>query len=100
MAEIKVTSRELHTKSEQLAKLNQQFHKAVEEMTSYEQKLMGMWDGEAKEQFHKAYTSDAKQMEEFFRTIEKYCQTLKQDAVEYEKAEKRNLQTASKRSYR
>ena len=100
MAEIKVTSNELRTKAEELRQLNNQFKKEVEDMTGTENKLMGMWDGETKDAFHTAYTSDVAQMDEFYNTIEKYCQALENNAEEYDSAEQRNLGTASSRTYK
>ena len=56
MAEIRVTSGELKNKAGELRNLNTQFQREVEEMTSEEQRLVNMWDGEAKEAFHTAYS--------------------------------------------
>ena len=100
MAEIKVTSSELRTKASELRQLNGQFKKAVDDMTATEGQLMTMWDGESKEVFHSAYTSDVNQMTEFYNTIEKYCQALETNAEKYDAAEQKNLSTASTRSYK
>lgn len=100
MAEITVTSAELRAKANELRQLNSQFRKSVDDMTATEQQLVGMWDGEAKEAFHNAYNSDKTQMDTFYDTIEKYCQTLEANADKYEKAEQKNVETASTRSYK
>ena len=100
MAEFKVTSGELRNKAAELRTLNEQFKKAVEEMTANEQQLMGMWDGDAKETFHAAYNNDKSQMENFYQVIEKYCQALENNATQYEQAESKNVNTASSRSYK
>jgi WXG100 family type VII secretion target len=100
MAEIKVTSEQLKSKASELRQLNNQFKKAVEDMTSNEQQLVGMWDGETKEAFHNAYNSDKSQMDVFYSTIEKYCQALETNAQKYESAEQKNLNTASTRTYK
>ncbi len=100
MAEIKVTSTELKSKAAELRQLNNQFKKAVEDMTSTEQQLMGMWDGETKEAFHNAFNNDKTQMDTFYQTIEKYCQALEDNAAKYETAEQKNLSTASTRTYK
>lgn len=100
MAEIKVTSGELKNKASELRQLNGQFKKAVEDMSSEEQQLTGMWEGESKNAFHNAFLSDKSQMEVFYETIEKYCQTLETNAAKYETAEQKNLNTASTRTYR
>ena len=44
--------------------------------------------------------NDKTQMETFYQTIEKYCQTLEANAQQYETAESRNLNTASTRTYK
>lgn len=100
MAEIRVTSKELKNKAEELRRLNSNFKNAVETMTQNEKSLMGMWDGEAKDAFHKAFESDRVQMDTFYTTIEQYCRALENDAANYEKAEQRNLATAAKRTYK
>lgn len=100
MPEIKVTTGELRNKANELRQVNGNFKKAVEEMTVEEQQLMGMWDGEAKESFHQAYTSDKSQMDVFYDTIEKYCQALESNADRYDQAEGKNMGTASSRTYK
>ena len=100
MAEIKVTSGELKNNANELRQLNNQFKKAIDDLTSSEQQLVGMWDGEAKEAFHNAYNSDKAAMENFFQTIEKYCQALESNAAKYEAMEQKNLSTASTKSYK
>lgn len=100
MAEIRVTSGELKNKVAELRQLNAQFKKAVEDMSASEQQLTGMWDGDAKENFHNAYSSDRAQMDIFYDTIEKYCQTLESNAAGYEAAEAKNANMASARAYR
>lgn len=100
MAEIKVTSSELKSKAAELRQLNNQFKKAVEDLSSNEQQLMGMWDGETKDAFHNAFNSDKTQMDTFYQTIEKYCVALEENAAKYESAEQKNLSTATTRSYK
>lgn len=100
MAEIRVTSSELRNKAAELRQLNDQFKTAVGDMTTTENHLMGMWDGEAKEAFDSAYNNDVTQMDEFYKTIEKYCQALENNAEKYDSAEQKNLTTASSRSYK
>jgi len=99
MAEIKVTSTELRNKAAELRQQNQQFKSTVEGMVGTEQQLMGQWDGESKEQFHAAFTKDKGQMDEFYNTIELYCKALEASADAYDKAEQKNVQTASTRTY-
>ena len=100
MAEIRVTSGELKKKAGELRNLNTQFQREVEEMTSEEQRLVNMWDGEAKEAFHTAYSSDKAQMDTFYQEIEKYCVKLEEIANIYERAESQTMNTAGTRTYK
>ena len=100
MAEIKVTSQELKNKAAALRQLNKTFKNKVAEMTQNEQRLMTMWDGEAKDAFHKAYISDKGQMDAFYQVIEQYCVALEKNATKYEQIEKKNLSTAATRTYK
>lgn len=100
MSEMRVTFKELRNKAAELRQLNNRFKKVVEEMVSNEQSLVNMWDGAAKDEFHKAFNSDKSQMDLFYANIETYCQALENSADEYEQAEQKNTATASSRSYR
>lgn len=99
MAEITVTTGELKNKANELRQLNSQFRKSVEEMTSNEQQLMAMWDGDAKDAFHNAYNSDKAQMGVFYDTIEKYCQALEENAAGYAEAERKSVNAVSTRTH-
>lgn len=98
MANIQVTASTLTKKAEELKGLNNKFKSQVENLTSTENGLNGMWEGEAKEAFHKAFTGDIQKMNKFYDAIEKYVQALTQIAKEYEKAEMKNKQTATSRT--
>lgn len=100
MAEIRVTSGELRKKAGELRRINNDFKNKVSELVSTEQNLMGMWDGEAKEAFHKAFNDDKGQMDNFYAAIEKYCMALEENAAKYEAAEQKNLSTASTRAFK
>jgi len=98
MAEIKVTPQELKTKAETLQNFNTQFRSAVEKMVGYVSQLNGMWEGEAKEAFNKAFNDDKGKMDQFAQNIEKYVQALLESASQYENAEKTATSLASQRS--
>lgn len=98
MAEIKVTPKELETKAGNLTTLNSQFRKAVEEMVSYVSKLNGMWEGQAKDAFNKAFDTDKGKMEAFAGVIDQYAQKLTAIATEYKDAEQMAYSLASQRS--
>lgn len=97
---IQVSTTTLKEKANTLKSLNSSFKKQVESLSSQEQSLNSMWDGEANDAFHKAFSDDIIQMNNFYNAIEKYASVLTEIAGEYEKAEKTNLNTASTRSYK
>ena len=99
MAEIQVTAASIRNKAQELQSLNSTFKSYVEDMISTENSLGAMWEGEAKNAFHTAFTTDTQKMSEFYNLIEKYCQALETIAEEYEKAEAANTATATQRSY-
>ena len=77
-----------------------EFKSQVENLKSAESSLNGMWEGEAKTAFHKAFTQDITQMHNFYNAIEQYVQKLDQIATAYEQAEKKNIATATTRKYK
>ena len=97
MAEILVTSATVRSRADELGSLNGQFKSRVSDLVSQEGNL---WEGEANTAFHKAFGDDVQQMEKFSQEIEKYIQALQRIAVEYEKAEKMNVELGTTRSYR
>ena len=99
MATFTVTSRELQAKAEELKSLNQQFKNEVSNLESTENALSGMWEGEAKETFHNAFTSDKTQMNNFYNAVEVYAQRLETIAQRYAQAEAANVEIAAERSY-
>lgn len=99
MALIRVTASQLKAKAEELTELNTNLKSNVQELEACEQNLVGMWDGEAKEAFHKAFSNDKIQMTNFSTLIEKYVHTLLTIAAKYEQAEMLNTETANTRKY-
>lgn len=99
MAEIRVTAAQLKAKAEELTGLNNQLKTNVNELESCEQNLSAMWEGQAKDAFHQAFSNDKIQMTNFSTLIEKYVYTLTGIATEYERVEAINTETASTRSY-
>ena len=93
---IQVTTATLKNKANELKSLNSKFKSQVENLKSAESSLNGMWEGEAKTAFHKAFT----QMHNFYNAIEQYVQKLDQIATAYEQAEKKNIATATTRKYK
>ena len=69
MAIIRVTAAQLKTGAEELRNLNQQFKAAVSDLESTEGSLNSMWEGEARNAFHQAFTNDKTQMDNFFNAL-------------------------------
>ena len=97
---IQVTTATLKNKANELKNLNSKFKSQVENLNSAESSLNGMWEGGAKDAFHKAFSQDITQMHNFYNAIEQYVQKLEQIAAAYEKAEKKNTSTATTRKYK
>ena len=99
MATFRVTTNDLKSRAEELRALNAQFKNEVANMEALEGSLSGMWEGEAKETFHNAFTSDKVQMDNFYNAIEMYANVLTNIATRYEQAESVNTDTATTRNY-
>lgn len=97
MAEIKVTSKVLRDKAQELQNYNKQFREEVNKMVGYRTKLDNMWDGEARTAFDKAFDTDRAKWDTFASNIDDYVQKMIQTAETYENAEQNNLQTATTR---
>ena len=100
MASFITTPAQLRAKAEELSSLNNSFKTNVSELEAEEQNLMGMWEGQAKEAFHQAFSSDKTQMTNFSTLIEKYVASLLTIAAKYEEAERINTETATARKYK
>lgn len=97
---IQVSTATLSKKANELKSLNSKLKKQIESLTSTEGSLNSMWEGQAKDAFHKAFSQDVVQMNNFYNAIEKYASSLEQIVKEYEKAEKANTTTATQRKYK
>ena len=58
MSDFTVSINDLKVKVDTLRQLNAQFKSQVGELEATEANLNGMWEGEAKDTFHNAFTSD------------------------------------------
>lgn len=99
MSFFEVTSGEIKSKAGELSEFNQQFKNKAEELTEKEGALITMWEGEAKNAFHQAYTHDKGQMDIFSQLIDKYVEALYLIAQKYEEAEQRAMELATARNY-
>lgn len=94
-----VTSHEVRNKANSLQELNGQFRNKATELETQEGSLISMWEGEAKNAFHIAFTHDKEQMDSFAQLIDRYVQALLDIAQRYEEAERRALELAQARNY-
>lgn len=99
MSFIQVTSQELRNKASELQGLNSKFQNEIENLVSCQSNLSTMWEGDAKEAFYNAFMRDKTNMDSFKAAIDQYIQALLVISERYEEAEKRNVSTASTRSY-
>ena len=97
--EIKVTTATLRQKAGELRQLNGKLKTEIGELQTEESALNGMWEGESHDAFHKAFSDDIVQMNNFYNAIDQYAKALDQIIQEYERAEKTNLSTAQTRKY-
>lgn len=99
MAMIHVTSARLRKAAQELQNLNSQFKNKSEDLSTKEQALCQMWEGQAKDAFHMAFLRDGQQMNAFHQLIVQYVQALLDIAARYEQAEARNTEIAGSRKY-
>ena len=59
MAEFMVTSATLNSKAAELESFNNELKNQVDKLATSEQALSGMWEGEAREAFRKAFNENA-----------------------------------------
>ncbi|MBS6395831.1 MAG: WXG100 family type VII secretion target [Clostridiales bacterium] len=100
MAQIRVTMSQLKAQAEQLEALNEQFKSQINDLEATEQQLGTMWEGEAKNAFHNAFSSDKAQMDNFYGAIKMYVQALLADAAKYSQAEAASYNLAAERTYK
>ena len=76
MAFFSVTSSELRNRAGRITELNGQFKSKTTVLGEQESALCGMWEGEARDTFHQAFTRDKQQMDVFHQLIAQYVQAL------------------------
>lgn len=99
MSEILTNTAQLRSQADTLKELNDTFKSSVNQLESTENTLLGMWDGDAKDAFDKAFKSDKIQMDNFYNAIAQYVNVLNQIADNYDAAEATNVGTANTRKY-
>lgn len=99
MAELSVIISELRAKADELNGLNEQFFSQTGSLEETEGALNGMWEGEAKNQFHTAFSNDIIQMHNFYNAVAQYVTVLNNAVTRYQQAEAQNVEIAQTRSY-
>ncbi len=96
---VTVNTGTLKQKAEELKNYNSSLKTKIEELSSTENSLNSMWEGEANDAFHSAFTRDIIQMNNFYNAIERYVTVLNETAARYESAESANTNIATQRNY-
>ena len=99
MSRYSLTAQELQGAITELTASNGQFKNRVSDLLNTQQKLAGMWQGDANNAFNTAFNNDKGQWDTFAQLMDKYIETLQSIKTTYEAAEAANTQTASTRSY-
>lgn len=97
---ITVTTAQLNSKASELRGQNTNLKTQIENLQTEEASLNSMWDGDANDAFHTAFSNDIAQMTSFYTAVENYCKALEQIAVQYDNTEAANQSIASTRSYK
>lgn len=100
MSDFTVSISDLKAKVDTLRQLNAQFKSQVGEIEATAANLNGMWEGEARQAFQGAFTSDKVQMDNFYNAVEVYAQRLETIAARYAQAEASNVEIAGERTYK
>ncbi len=95
MAEFQVTSSQLKNQANEIRNLGTQFQASLENLSSAEQSLSSMWEGDAKETFRNAFQMSHAKMETYKGVINQYAAALDTIAQQYEQAESVNVSTAN-----
>ena len=95
-----VTPTALRGKASDLRGKNNNLKAQIENLQTEEASLNSMWDGEANDAFHAAFSNDINQMTAFYNAVENYCTALEQIAQQYDTAEQKNQSIASRRTYK
>lgn len=100
VSKIQLTESALNKKKSELEQLNSDLKKQIKDLDSTEKSLMGMWVGDAAKAFNTTYEKDGASFDKFTSLVTKYVGALESIMKLYEKGERKNVQTAKKRSYK
>ena len=97
---IKVTSNQLENAANELERYKKSLQAKKNDMDAKANQLAGQWEGEARDEFIRAYHSDSRQINAFIILIEQFISVLRLIANEYKIAEAKNKAAAMERKYR
>lgn len=95
-----VTTAQLNQKAGELRANNRSLTIQIENLKTQQSALNGMWEGDARQAFNKAFNQDVQQMQNFYKEIENYVSKLEEIARTYEKAEAKNVEIGNVRTYK
>lgn len=99
MALIRVAPSSLRGTADELSTMGKQLQTIVERLSEFEENLNVSWEGAANDAFHKAFLYDKDFMVMFYQLIGLYSEAMRQIAANYEEAEQRSADLASRRSH-
>lgn len=99
MSQLMVTAQELRSKAAELRQRNNQVRTQLNTMISNKNSVCNMWEGEAKDNFSRAFDHDKNEINDFIQTIEQYAAALESAAEQYERTERNNVNIAQNRTY-
>ena len=97
MSMFRVTPAQLKAEADKLGELNQRFRNEVEALSEKEQALSGMWEGQARDAFHNAFSTDKAQFDNFYKGINEFVLRLTEAANDYARAEDTTVGIANTR---
>lgn len=94
---IRVSTRELRNRANELENLNEKFHQEVMKLRQDETNLNSSYEGDAQKKFHEQFTLDVEKFDKFYTMIQQYIVQLRSDADQYDRTENINVDIASRR---
>ncbi len=93
-----VTTSSLNSALSNLKTKRKSLEDKITALQTSEGKLNGKWEGDAKNEFEKAFNDDVKQMNSFVRLVIQYESSLQDIIDAYRDAETKNKSTATTRT--
>jgi len=87
MAGTEVTTSQMHDVAKNVEDVIGRYNASVNKMYQIGGEIDGMWDGEASEKFMATLGNDRDRFDTLTKMLTSYVETLRQDAIIYEKAE-------------